>query len=62
MNILIGSVFLFSLVGFFFYTHILALRSGIRTPIQICGDTCGCDSGCRTHYYTHEEFRKMLNR
>lgn len=62
MNILIGLLLIGSLVGLFFYTHVLAFESGVHTPIQVCGDMCGCESGCRTHYYTHEEFRKMLNR
>ena len=62
MNILIGIVLIVSLVSLFFYTHVLALGSGVHTPIQICGDMCGCDSGCRTHFYTKEEFERMIRK
>lgn len=65
MSILIGIVFIVSLVGFFFYTHILALRAGIVRPLEICSDSCGCGSSCSSYgsrFYTHEEFRKMLDR
>jgi hypothetical protein len=53
MNLLIGVSFIIALVGIFFYTHILALRSGIERPVHFSCESCNCRSGCATDHSPH---------
>lgn len=53
MNLLIGAAFITTLVGIFFYTHILALRAGIARPVDFSCESCNCGSGCVTNNYPH---------
>jgi hypothetical protein len=53
MNILIGVTFIVALVGIFFYTHILALRSGIENPVNFHCESCSCGSTCSTNNSPH---------